>query len=97
MDGRGNYRKKEKEISSLISQYASVSRMNRSKVIYCFDCDDFDKKQEDSEFLKAVQQYCEKKGHEFVWFCKDVECVYLGRTVEDSQKRKKQSCLKLRN
>lgn len=96
MDGKGNYRKKEKEISGLISQYASTSRTNHSNVIYCFDCDDFDKKQEDFEFLKIVQQYCEEKGYKFVWFCKDVECVYLGRPVEDSKKKKEAELFKIK-
>lgn len=52
MDGKGKYKNKEKEISSLISQY------------------------------------------DFVWFCKDVERVYLGKKVDDSQKKKEASTFK---
>lgn len=87
MDGRGNYKNKEREITSLILQYASTSRANQSKVIYCFDCDDYDVKPEDSEFLKNVQQYCCNQGYDFIWFCKDVERVYLGKKVDDSKKK----------
>lgn len=87
MDGKGKYKNKEKEIKSYISQYASTSKTNQTKVIYCFDCDDYDKKTEDAEFLKNAQQYCCNHGYEFVWFCKDIERVYLGRQVEDSKKK----------
>lgn len=87
MNGKGNYKNKEKEILSLISQYASTSKTNQSKVIYCFDCDDYDIKQDDSAFLRNAQQYCSTKGYDLIWFCKDVERVYLGREVEDSKKK----------
>ena len=38
MGGKGNYEKKQKEISKLISQYSAGSKRNQSRVIYCFDC-----------------------------------------------------------
>lgn len=94
MDGKGKYKKKEKDISKLISQYASTSKTNRTEVIYCFDCDDYDSKQEDSEFLKSIQQYCKERGADFVWFCKDVERVYIGRKVDDRQKGKEAAIFK---
>ena len=86
MDGKGKYRNKDKEIKSLISQYA-VTKNNQSKVIFCFDCDDYDSKPEDSKFLEDAKKYCTTNGYDFVWFCKDIERVYLGNKVADSQKR----------
>ena len=94
MDGKGNYKSKEKEISKLKSQYAATSRKNSTKVLYCFDCDDYDVKQEDAEFLSRVHQYCQEQGYEFVWFCKDIERVYLKRKVDDSQKKKEAELFK---
>lgn len=32
MDGKGNYKQKEKEVKSLISQYSKASKGNKSKV-----------------------------------------------------------------
>ena len=87
MGGKGNYEKKEKEISNLISQYSASSGKNQSKVIYCFDCDDYDIKPGDSKFLDAAEQYCCKRNAEFVWFCKDIEQVYLGTRIERSRKK----------
>lgn len=94
MDGKGKYRKKKREISSLTSQYASTSNKNQSKVLYCFDCDDYDIKQEDSEFLKSAQQYCKDQGYDFIWFCRDIECVYLGRKIDDGKKQKEAAIFK---
>ena len=87
MGGKGNYKKKEKEITGYISQYASVSKENQSKVIYCFDCDDYDAKPEDFRFLEDAEKCCSSKGYEFVWFCRDIEQVYLGKRIEDKQKK----------
>lgn len=88
MDGRGKYRLKEKEIKSLISQFRLTSQNNETKVIYCFDCDDFDSKPADMQFLKDAQNYCDEKGYEFAWFCKDIERVYLDKKVDHNQKGK---------
>lgn len=88
MNGKGNYKNKEKEIRSLISQYKSGGKMNESKVIYCFDCDEYEKKMADRDFLEKARQYCQSMNYEFVWFCKDIESVYLGRQVDDNSKKK---------
>lgn len=96
MDGKGNYssNKKEREIKSLISQYSTASKANKSEVIYCFDCDDYINNQDDAKFLEKAKQYCDSCGAEFVWFCKDVEEVYLGKSINDSQKKKESANFK---
>lgn len=97
MDGKGKYKQKEKEVKSLISQYSKSSKGNKSKVIYCFDCDEYDNKNEDLTFLKTVKKYCDDRGYDFVWFCKDVEQVYLGKKVDNSQKKKESAKFKGNN
>lgn len=96
MDGKGNYnsKKKEKEIKSLTSQYSSTSNTNRSRVIYCFDCDDYDSKMDDLKFLEEAKKYCDEHEYDFAWFCKDVEQVYIGKKVDDSQKKKEAATFK---
>ena len=37
--------------------------------------------------MKDAKKYCDDKGYDFVWFCKDVEQVYIGKKVNDSQKK----------
>lgn len=96
MDGKGKYKNKKtgKEITSLISQYAAGNKTNQSKVIFCFDCDDYDSKPEDAEFLANAKRYCVEKGYDFIWFCKDIERVYIGKKVDDSQKKKESATFK---
>lgn len=87
MDGKGKYKKKERDIKSLISQFEHSNKENQTYVIFCFDCDDYDVNQADSEFLKNAKEYCDKNGYDFVWFCKDIEQVYLNRKVTDKEKK----------
>lgn len=94
MDGKGKFKNKEKEISSLISQYTAGNKKNQTKVIFCFDCDDYDSKPGDAEFLVNAKRYCDEKGYDFIWFCKDIERVYLGKKVDDSQKKKESATFK---
>lgn len=94
MDGKGKFKNKEKEISSLISQYTAGNKKSQTKVIFCFDCDDYDSKPEDAEFLVNAKRYCDEKGYDFIWFCKDIERVYLGKKVDDSQKKKESATFK---
>lgn len=88
MDGKDKYNRKEREINSKIDAYEVDSTNKRSQVIYCFDCDNYDIRYEDQKFLENVQQYCIDKGYDFVWFCKDIEHVYLGKQIPDNQKKK---------
>lgn len=96
MEGRGNYNspKKRKEIDSLISQYSVTSKNNYSKVIYCFDCDEYNSKADDKKFLENAKKYCKDNKYQFVWFCKDVEHVYLGKQIADSQKKRESARFK---
>ena len=97
MDGKGKYKQKEKKVKSLISQYSKASKGNKSKVIYCFDCDEYDNKIEDLTFLKTVKKYCDDRGYDFIWFCKDVEQVYIGKRVDNSQKKNESTKFKKNN
>lgn len=89
LDGRGNFnsRKVRKSISNLIKEYEAGAKMS-STVIYCFDCDNYDIDPDDERFLSEAEKYCEENGYRFVWFCREIESVYLGRQVEDSKKAK---------
>ena len=85
MDGKGNYKKKQKEVLQWIGQYSATVKDGISKVIYCFDCDDYDVNPEDICFLNNVQQFCKQQNYDFVWFCKDIERVYIGKKVDDER------------
>ena len=90
MDGKGKYASNsvKKAIGDYIKKYKVTSDSNESVVIYCFDCDDFDIKKQDEDFLNTVQSYCDENDYRFVWFCKDIEQVFLGKSIEKNKKGK---------
>lgn len=87
MNGKTKYEKKLNEINNAIKQYAAGGKNRHSKVIYCFDCDNYDTDSVDQQFLNKAQYYCNNNGYEFVWFCKDIEHVYLGHQIPANMKK----------
>ena len=77
-----------KKIEEKIKLYKAGSNNNVSVVIYCFDCDEYFSKPADKTFLDTAEKYCIENSHRFVWFCKDVEDVYLGKRIPDTMKKK---------
>lgn len=84
MDSKTKYKDKESEIQKLISKYGPN---NQSEIIYFFDCDNYDTDSTERNFLEGAKKYCESKGYQFVWFCKDIELVYWGKKVDKSKKK----------
>ncbi len=85
MRGKGNYNKSGviKRIKELIKNYRMTGD---SQVIYCFDTDKYENNPNDSKLLSDAEEYCRHNGYEFVWFCHDIEEVFLGKTVPKSEK-----------
>jgi len=59
-----------------------------TKVIYCIDTDAYESSYEQKKEFENVKCFCEANGYELVWFCHDVEEVFLGKKIENSQKVK---------
>lgn len=55
-------------------------------MIYTVDTDNFDSDPDDMAFFGEIQRYCADNGYEFIWFCKDIEQVYIGKKVADNKK-----------
>ena len=90
MGGRENYssNKIKRRIASLVSQYKVGSPQNESVVIYCFDCDQYTTDKADADFLDKAKRYCDERAYKFVWFCKEIESVFLGKQIADMLKKK---------
>lgn len=87
LSGKGNYNSKtaQRDIDH-----------NRSEVLYCADCDEYDNQISDKNYLVNIQKFCKDRGHKFTWFCKDIERVYVHKKVEDNQKKKESERFKAR-
>lgn len=70
-------------IESNIKKYKAIGE---TYVIYCFDTDKYDSEPEDKKLLSDEEKYCRDNGYEFVWFCHDIEEVFLGKSVAKSEK-----------
>lgn len=88
MDGKSKFQSKEAEINKLKKQYSASKATNESKVIFCFDLDNYDTEKEDETFVKNTRDYCKKKDYYYVWFCRDIEEVYLKRRLTNVEKKK---------
>ena len=84
MGGKGNYKcsKVVKRIEKLTNSYNN----GETHVIYFFDTDRYENNINDSRVLREEQEYCTTNNYEFVWFCHDIEEVFLGRTVAKNEK-----------
>lgn len=74
--------------SRSVCEQIKKQTMNSSdtSVIYFVDTDDWDVSADEKRILDKIQEYCQENGYDFVFFCKDVEDVYLGKRVSDTQK-----------
>lgn len=59
-----------------------------TKVIFCIDTDAYESNFEQKKEFEEIKQFCKKHGYDLIWFCHDVEEVFLGKQVENSQKKK---------
>ena len=90
MGGKGNYKsgKIEKSIRKREKEYRATSSNNNSVVLLCFDCDEYANNPGDVAFLEKAEAYCDERQYRFVWFCKDIEHVFLGKRIPDNTKKK---------
>ncbi len=77
-----------KEVLKEIKQKKSMFSHGNSMVIYCIDTDQFEKNPDHKKEYDAIQKYCIHENYEMIWFCHDVEEVFVGYKVSDSEKTK---------
>lgn len=84
MNSKSRYNSKDvvREIAKKKKEFV----LGDTHVIYFIDTDQYDRNPEHERELKEITRYCEDNGINLVWFCHDVEEVFLGHKVSDSQK-----------
>lgn len=90
LGGKGKYttRKNLGEINRLIRQFSASADNSESYVFLCIDCDKYDSNPADRLFLTQAEEYCHSKhNYSLIWFCRDVEDVFLGHQVPNNQKK----------
>lgn len=75
-----------KDVLKEIDKMSKAFTIGETKVIYCVDTDQYEKNIEHVTELNNIHQYCEENHYDLIWFCHDVEEVFWGQKVSDSQK-----------
>lgn len=75
-----------KDVLRQITQKKKEYIHGETKVIYCIDTDEFEKLPEHTNAFRDIRQFCEENKYELIWFCHDVEEVFVGKRISDSQK-----------
>lgn len=77
---------RSKDILKEIKQKTKEFTIGKTQVIYCIDTDEYEKNPEHANAFRDISQFCEVNGYDLIWFCHDVEEVFLGQKVQDSKK-----------
>lgn len=84
MDGKTKYNKSN--VKAKIKSYIKANSDGENHVVYCFDTDKIDTVITDLNNINTYRKYCLDNGFKFVWFCYDIEMVFIGRSVPDTEK-----------
>ena len=89
LGGKGKYSSSgiTRQINKKINQFKAASSHGESYVFFCFDCDRYDSNSADQQFLLDAEKYCLSNPiYHFVWFCRDIEDVFLGHQINNNLK-----------
>lgn len=95
-DGKGKYRNK-KLLEEIKRDQKTLPAGSSSDVVYFIDTDKYDSDADDQRLNDEIQEFCRIRGYKLVWFCRDVEEVFLHKTVMDSKKKEEATKFKLGN
>lgn len=86
MDGKSKYNN-GKVLREIAKYQSRASKQNaKIEVIYCFDTDKFEIRDSQYRENEKLLKYCQKYGYHSIWFCHDIEEVYLGKSVNAKEK-----------
>lgn len=75
-----------KDVVREIAQKKKAYVIGDTRVVYFIDTDQYENNPDHARELSEISCYCENNGFDLVWFCHDVEEVFLGHKISDSQK-----------
>lgn len=95
MNSKTRYNSKDvvKEIAEKKRNYIH----GETRGVYFIDTDKYESNQEHARELTLISTYCENHSYDLVWFCHDVEEVYLGYKVAASQKVREATVFRKKN
>ena len=95
-NGKGGYNA-PKLLKEIKKDIAALKGGSSSEVIYCIDTDKYDSAAEVQKLNADIENFCHQNGYRFIWFCRDVEEVFLHTKVDDSKKKEAVAKFKVGN
>jgi len=83
MNGKDNYN--SKSLQSRIKQEIKKYKHGKSVVLIGYDTDNIDMVSKDDLYDKRITEFCKLKGYYPVFFCRDVEEVFLGKRISKNK------------
>ena len=84
MNGKTNYA--SRGVQGKIYQLSKDYKNGQSIVIYCVDLDKYESNPVQAKENENIKEYVTINNNEMVWFCHDIEEVYLGESVDKKTK-----------
>ena len=78
------YKYNSKKVQNRINN--KLKTFKNYKVILCVDTDNIDVDQSDAKKVKEIESFCKQNNYDFIWFCRNIEEVFWGVSVEDREK-----------
>lgn len=75
-----------KDVKRQIQKFTKEYSIGETKVIYCADTDLYEMNTDHAKELEELEKYCDSNGYDFIWFCHDIEEVYIGKRISDKLK-----------
>ncbi len=87
MNGKNNY--DSKSLIKKINRYINIYKNKESIVLYGYDTDDIDTNYDHKKYDQKISEFCTKNGYKLVYFCRDIEEVFLNKRVDNKNDKKK--------
>ncbi|MBO4695193.1 MAG: hypothetical protein J5656_04645 [Clostridia bacterium] len=84
LDGKHKYKNKT-VLDSIRKKSKNFANIH---IIYCIDTDDIFTNPKHIALNEEISQYCAVNNYDLVWFCRNVEEVFLGKIIKDKDKVK---------
>ena len=80
------YRYNSRANLKAINDFKKNSCGSETSIVYFIDVDKYDIDMEARSKFDEIRNYCQRNNYGFVFFSKDIEDVFLGHQVSDSEK-----------
>ena len=85
MGGKSKY--KATDVTRKIKQLTKEYKLGETVVVYCIDTDNYESNADHQKELNEIISYTKNNGYELVWFCHDVEEVFVGNSIHKDAKK----------